>query len=45
LLNDGILVNVTAKTIIRLLPPLTLTMEEIDFFIRTLERHIGQKRA
>lgn len=38
LLEEGILVNVTAKTIIRLLPPLTLTEKEIAFFIEKLER-------
>jgi len=40
LLEEGILVNVTAKTVIRLLPPLTLTREEIDRFADTLDGYI-----
>ena len=40
LLKEGILVNVTAKTVIRLLPPLTLTREEIDRFADTLDGYI-----
>jgi acetylornithine/N-succinyldiaminopimelate aminotransferase len=43
LLSKGILVNVTAKTVIRLLPPLTLTKEEVDFFIDTLEACMKEK--
>ncbi|OZM58403.1 aspartate aminotransferase family protein [Lottiidibacillus patelloidae] len=35
LLDKGIMVDVTQQTIIRLLPPLTLTDEEIKFFIDT----------
>lgn len=42
LLTDGILVNVTAKTVIRLLPPLTLKREETDFFIQALEKRMLQ---
>ncbi|MGX9708768.1 aspartate aminotransferase family protein [Laceyella tengchongensis] len=42
LLEAGILVNVTAKTVVRLLPPLTLTRTEVTFFIETLERLITQ---
>jgi acetylornithine aminotransferase len=38
LLERGILVNVTARTVIRLLPPLTLTEAEINHFITTLEQ-------
>ncbi|MFC7443263.1 aspartate aminotransferase family protein [Laceyella putida] len=45
LLTEGILVNVTAKTVIRLLPPLTLTREEIAFFIETLERLVVQTQT
>jgi acetylornithine/N-succinyldiaminopimelate aminotransferase len=33
---------VTAKTVVRLLPPLTLTRAEVTFFIETLERLITQ---
>lgn len=36
LLERGILVNITAKTVIRLLPPLTLQENEIEFFLTTL---------
>jgi acetylornithine/N-succinyldiaminopimelate aminotransferase len=43
LLKKGVLVNVTAKTVIRLLPPLTLTVEEIESFIETLDRYIAEK--
>jgi acetylornithine aminotransferase len=43
LLSQGILVNVTAKTVIRLLPPLTLTKEEVDFFIHTFETYMKEK--
>lgn len=40
LLTEGILVDVTQKTIVRLLPPLTLTREEIDRFIGTFSQAI-----
>ncbi|RAL27060.1 aspartate aminotransferase family protein [Thermoflavimicrobium daqui] len=43
LLQEGILVNVTAKTVIRLLPPLTLSAAEIDFFINKLEHYISYR--
>lgn len=43
LLKEGILVNVTAKTVIRLLPPLTLTREEIDRFTDTLDGYITSR--
>ncbi|SEN71641.1 aspartate aminotransferase family protein [Lihuaxuella thermophila] len=43
LLKKGILVNVTAKTVIRLLPPLTLTAGDIEFFIQTLDSYIAEK--
>jgi len=33
LLDEGILVDVTQKTIVRLLPPLTLTKEDVDRFL------------
>ncbi len=38
LLAEGILVDVTQKTIIRLLPPLTITQAEIDRFVETFRR-------
>ena len=41
LLNEGILVDVTARTVIRLLPPLTLTIEEIDLFFETFEKYLN----
>ncbi|MFC7392381.1 aspartate aminotransferase family protein [Scopulibacillus cellulosilyticus] len=40
LLNEGILIDVTQKTIIRLLPPLTLTKEDVDLFIKTFKEHL-----
>ncbi|BCU80788.1 acetylornithine aminotransferase [Polycladomyces abyssicola] len=40
LLKEGILFNVTAKTVIRLLPPLTLTREEVDLFIERMEQYM-----
>lgn len=42
LMKKGVLVNVTAKTVIRLLPPLTLTTAEINFFIHCLEEYIKE---
>lgn len=36
LLEQGVLVNITAKTVIRLLPPLTLQENEMQFFLTTL---------
>ncbi|MBS7531974.1 acetylornithine transaminase [Hazenella sp. IB182353] len=40
LLERGILVNVTAQTIIRLLPPLTLQHREVDFLIENVRELI-----
>ena len=37
LLQAGILVNITKKNVIRLLPPYTITKEEIDTFAEKLE--------
>lgn len=37
LLQAGILVNITKKNVIRLLPPYTITKEEIDLFAEKLE--------
>lgn len=42
LLNQGILVDVTQKVIVRLLPPLTLSKEEIDLFIDVFSRIASQ---
>lgn len=42
MLQRGILVDVTQKTIIRLLPPLTLTHEEVDQLISLLTEAIEQ---
>ncbi|CAM3267942.1 aminotransferase class III-fold pyridoxal phosphate-dependent enzyme [Brevibacillus invocatus] len=41
LLEDGILVDITQKTIVRLLPPLTLTKEDVDFFLGVFTRHLN----
>jgi acetylornithine aminotransferase len=40
LLEEGILIDITARTVIRLLPPLTLTIEEINLFFGTLEKYL-----
>lgn len=40
LLDEGILVDVTARTVIRLLPPLTITSEELDRLFKALEKYI-----
>jgi acetylornithine aminotransferase len=40
LLDEGIMVDVTQQTIIRLLPPLTLTSEEVDWFKEKFEEKI-----
>lgn len=40
LLKQGIMVDVTQQTIIRLLPPLTLTLEEVSTFIQALEKKL-----
>lgn len=48
LLEEGILVDVTQKTIVRLLPPLTLTKADVDRFLEVFARHLlalsGTKR-
>lgn len=43
LIQKGILIDVTAKTILRLLPPLTLTKEEVDYLIHQLESVVCEK--
>jgi len=40
LLDEGILVDVTQKTIVRLLPPLTLTKKDVDFFLAVFSRQL-----
>ncbi|ARK31188.1 aspartate aminotransferase family protein [Halalkalibacter krulwichiae] len=40
LLTDGLMVDVTQHTIIRLLPPLTLTNDEVQLFTEKLEEKI-----
>ncbi|UFJ43220.1 acetylornithine transaminase [Brevibacillus humidisoli] len=48
LLDEGILVDITQKTIIRLLPPLTITQQEIDRFVETFRRsltNLGEKKG
>jgi acetylornithine/N-succinyldiaminopimelate aminotransferase len=44
LMEDGILVNITAGTVIRLLPPLTLTEEEIDTLMAALNKHLQARK-
>lgn len=43
LLEQQFLVNITAQKVIRLLPPLTLTKEEIDSFVQTLHRRFQEQ--
>ncbi|WP_411501901.1 aspartate aminotransferase family protein [Brevibacillus centrosporus] len=40
LVEEGILVDVTQKTIVRLLPPLTLTKEDVDHFLAVFARQL-----
>ncbi|MGG1659292.1 aspartate aminotransferase family protein [Brevibacillus sp. NRS-1366] len=40
LLEEGVLVDVTQKTIVRLLPPLTLTKADVDRFLDVFTRHL-----
>lgn len=42
LLANGVLVDVTQKTIVRLLPPLTLTKQDVDRFIGEFTQAIAQ---
>jgi len=42
LLRQGFLFDVTQRTIIRLLPPLTLTPGEVDAFVAALDAHVRQ---
>lgn len=39
--NEGILLNITNKTVIRIIPPLTVTADEIDFCADALEKIIA----
>lgn len=41
-LDNGILINITAGTVIRLLPPLTLTKEEVTHFIDTFHQLLSK---
>lgn len=41
LLEEGILVDITQKTIVRLLPPLTLTKADVDHFLAVFARHVA----
>ncbi|TCP30544.1 acetylornithine aminotransferase [Scopulibacillus darangshiensis] len=40
MLEEGILIDLTQKTIIRLLPPLTLEKEDVDRFITALKKYL-----
>lgn len=42
MVEKGFLIDVTQKTIIRLLPPLTLTKDEIDTFVHALKETITE---
>lgn len=45
LLDEGILVDVTQKTIVRLLPPLTLTKADVDRFLEVFARQLAGAAA
>ncbi|MFY0546144.1 aspartate aminotransferase family protein [Brevibacillus sp. H7] len=45
LLAEGILVDITQKTIVRLLPPLTLTKEDVDRFVDVFSRQLAELGA
>jgi len=45
LLKEGVLVDITQKTIVRLLPPLTLTKADIDFFLEVFARQVAELAA
>lgn len=42
LLEDGLIVNAIGERIIRMLPPLIITEDEIDFAVRKIERVIAE---
>ncbi|MFA4028808.1 MAG: hypothetical protein GDYSWBUE_000872 [Candidatus Fervidibacterota bacterium] len=42
LLEDGLIVNAIGERIIRMLPPLIITEDEIDFAVRKIERAIAE---
>lgn len=42
MLEDGFLIDVTQKTIIRLLPPLTLESDDITAFINAFRHHLNE---
>jgi acetylornithine aminotransferase len=41
-LNDGLLINVTASNVIRLLPPLVMSDDEANQLVEKLSQLIGQ---
>ena len=41
-LDDGLLINVTADTVIRLLPPLVMTTQQADLLVSKLSRLVGE---
>ncbi|WHX29009.1 acetylornithine transaminase [Brevibacillus agri] len=45
LLDRGILVDVTQKTIVRLLPPLTLTKEDVDLFLDSFAAELAVRHG
>lgn len=44
LLNRKIIINLTQETVLRLLPPLTVTKEELEHFASTLEDILAEKK-
>ena len=41
-LADGILINVTAETVIRLLPPYIMSTEQADVVIQVVSKHVRE---
>jgi acetylornithine aminotransferase len=42
LLDKGFVLNLTQDTVLRLLPPLTITEEELDAFVAALKDVLGE---
>ena len=42
LMNKGVLANVTAEYVVRFLPPLTISIEELDMIIRRFDESLNE---
>lgn len=43
-MEEGVLINITNTQVVRVIPPLTVTKEQIDLFIRAMEKSISAIR-